>query len=77
MQLRNEDPELAKGATKALLDLYDVVTHDLPSSDLRYKICYSWVTFWISSFLFLFSFSFFQFLLFLFFLKDENFIDKS
>lgn len=34
-QTRNETPELAKGATKALFDFYDVVTHELLSSDLR------------------------------------------
>lgn len=34
-QIRNETPELAKGATKALFDFYDVVTHELLSSDLR------------------------------------------
>ncbi|XP_061360871.1 callose synthase 10 [Gastrolobium bilobum] len=32
--IRN-DPELAKGAAKAVFELYDVVTHDLVSSDLR------------------------------------------
>ncbi|KAK7350678.1 hypothetical protein VNO77_09549 [Canavalia gladiata] len=32
--IRN-DPELAKGAAKAVYELYDVVTHDLVSSDLR------------------------------------------
>ncbi|XP_024025005.1 callose synthase 10 isoform X1 [Morus notabilis] len=36
--LRNEDPELAKGAAKALFDLYEVVTHDLLSSDLREQL---------------------------------------
>lgn len=36
-QIRN-DPELAKGAAKAVYELYDVVTHDLVSSDLRYII---------------------------------------
>lgn len=36
-QIRN-DPELAKGAAKAVHDLYDVVTHELVSSDLRYMI---------------------------------------
>lgn len=35
-QIRNETPELAKGAAKAVYDLYEVVTHDLLSSDLRY-----------------------------------------
>lgn len=34
-QLRNEDPGLAKGAAKALFELYEVVTHDLLSSNLR------------------------------------------
>ncbi|CAK8541887.1 unnamed protein product [Lathyrus sativus] len=32
--IRN-DPTLAKGAAKAVYELYDVVTHDLVSSDLR------------------------------------------
>ncbi|KAK7302196.1 hypothetical protein RJT34_13078 [Clitoria ternatea] len=32
--IRN-DPELSKGAAKAVYELYDVVTHDLVSSDLR------------------------------------------
>ncbi|KAK8465763.1 hypothetical protein PHAVU_009G169400 [Phaseolus vulgaris] len=32
--IRN-DPELAKGAAKAIHDLYEVVTHELVSSDLR------------------------------------------
>ncbi|KAK7281994.1 hypothetical protein RIF29_10435 [Crotalaria pallida] len=32
--IRN-DPELAKGAANAMFELYDVVTHDLVSSDLR------------------------------------------
>ncbi|KAJ8752026.1 hypothetical protein K2173_001052 [Erythroxylum novogranatense] len=33
--IRDQTPELAKGAAKALYDLYEVVTHDLLSSDLR------------------------------------------
>lgn len=37
-QIRNEMPELARGAAKALFELYDVVTHELLSSDLRYLI---------------------------------------
>lgn len=36
--IRNETPELAKGATKALFDFYDVVTHELLSSDLREQL---------------------------------------
>jgi hypothetical protein len=36
-QTRN-DPALAKGAAKAVYELYDVVTHDLVSSDLRYMV---------------------------------------
>uniref|UniRef100_A0AAU6MUF6 1,3-beta-glucan synthase n=1 Tax=Paeonia lactiflora TaxID=35924 RepID=A0AAU6MUF6_PAELC len=36
--IRNETPELAKGAAKALFDLYEVVTHDLLSSDLREQL---------------------------------------
>lgn len=34
-QIRN-DPALKKGAAKAVYELYDIVTHDLVSSDLRY-----------------------------------------
>ncbi|GAU46341.1 hypothetical protein TSUD_402010 [Trifolium subterraneum] len=33
--LTRNDPALAKGAAKAVYELYDVVTHDLVSSDLR------------------------------------------
>lgn len=36
-QTRN-DPALAKGAANAVYELYDVVTHDLVSSDLRYIV---------------------------------------
>ncbi|KAK9995555.1 hypothetical protein SO802_020241 [Lithocarpus litseifolius] len=36
--LRNETPELARGAAKALYDLYEVVTHELLSSDLREQL---------------------------------------
>ncbi|KAL5544007.1 hypothetical protein UlMin_007791 [Ulmus minor] len=36
--LRNEDPGLAKGAVKAVFELYEVVTHDLLSSDLREQL---------------------------------------
>ncbi|XP_006351455.1 callose synthase 10 [Solanum tuberosum] len=36
--IRNETPELSKGAAKAMYDLYDVVTHDLLSSDLREQL---------------------------------------
>lgn len=36
--IRNETPDLAKGAAKALFDLYEVVTHDLLSSDLREQL---------------------------------------
>ncbi|XP_048137131.1 callose synthase 10 isoform X2 [Rhodamnia argentea] len=35
---RNETPELANGAAKAIYDLYEVVTHDLLSSDLREQL---------------------------------------
>ncbi|KAK4479931.1 hypothetical protein RD792_012983 [Penstemon davidsonii] len=35
---RDESPELAKGAAKAVYDLYDVVTHELLSSDLREQL---------------------------------------
>ncbi len=34
-QIRN-NPELARGAAKSVYDLYEVVTHELLSSDLRY-----------------------------------------
>lgn len=40
-QIRNETDVLAKGAAKAVFDLYEVVTHDLLSSDLRYVIYYA------------------------------------
>ncbi|KMS95415.1 hypothetical protein BVRB_008460 [Beta vulgaris subsp. vulgaris] len=36
--IRNETPELAKGAAKALYDFYEVVTHDLLSTELREQI---------------------------------------
>lgn len=36
--MRNETPELAKGAAKALYDLYDIVTHELLSPDLREQL---------------------------------------
>ncbi|KAG6633255.1 hypothetical protein I3843_12G034200 [Carya illinoinensis] len=36
--IRNEMPELARGAAKALFELYDVVTHELLSSDLREQL---------------------------------------
>lgn len=35
---KKENPELARGAAKALYDLYEVVTHELLSPDLRYMI---------------------------------------
>ncbi|XP_056174937.1 callose synthase 10 [Syzygium oleosum] len=35
---RNETPELARGAAKAIYELYEVVTHDLLSSDLREQL---------------------------------------
>lgn len=35
---RNETPELLRGAAKAVYDLYEVVTHDLLSSDLREQL---------------------------------------
>lgn len=40
-QIRNETDVLAKGAANAVFDLYEVVTHDLLSSDLRYDIYYA------------------------------------
>lgn len=36
VQIRNETPELAKGAAKALFDLYEVVSDELLSTDLRF-----------------------------------------
>ncbi|XP_073272361.1 callose synthase 10-like [Primulina huaijiensis] len=36
--MRNETPELAKGAAKALYVLYDIVTHELLSPDLREQL---------------------------------------
>ena len=36
MQIRDETPELAIGASKAAHELYDVVTHDFLTSNLRY-----------------------------------------
>ncbi|CAI9112991.1 OLC1v1013507C1 [Oldenlandia corymbosa var. corymbosa] len=36
--IRNETPELAKGAAKAIFDLYEVVTHELLSTDLREQL---------------------------------------
>lgn len=36
--LRNEDPELAKGAVKAVFELYEVVTHELLTADLREQL---------------------------------------
>ncbi|BFG32377.1 hypothetical protein CerSpe_186510 [Prunus speciosa] len=36
--IRNETDVLAKGAAKAVFDLYEVVTHDLLSSDLREQL---------------------------------------
>lgn len=35
IQTRDPTPELTKGAAKAVYDFYDVVTHELLSSDLR------------------------------------------
>lgn len=37
-QIMDETPELAKGAAKAVFELYHVVTHDLLSSELRYAV---------------------------------------
>ncbi|KAK4568877.1 hypothetical protein RGQ29_004339 [Quercus rubra] len=36
--LKKENPELARGAAKALYDLYEVVTHELLSPDLREQL---------------------------------------
>ncbi|XP_017251756.1 callose synthase 10 isoform X2 [Daucus carota subsp. sativus] len=36
--IRNETPELAKGAAKAVYDVYEVVTHELLSHDLREQL---------------------------------------
>ncbi|KAJ6805753.1 callose synthase 10-like [Iris pallida] len=33
--IRNETPELARGASKAVFELYDVITHELLTSNLR------------------------------------------
>ncbi|XP_008788670.2 callose synthase 10 isoform X2 [Phoenix dactylifera] len=33
--IRNETPDLAKGASRAMYDLYDVITHDLLTPNLR------------------------------------------
>ncbi|XP_038685506.1 callose synthase 10 isoform X2 [Tripterygium wilfordii] len=38
LMIRNETPELAKGAAKAVYELYEVVTHDLLSTDLREQL---------------------------------------
>lgn len=37
-QIWNETPERAKGAAQAVFELYEVVTHDLLSPDLRYMV---------------------------------------
>lgn len=37
-QMRDGTPERERGAAKAVYELYDVVTHELLSSDLRYMI---------------------------------------
>lgn len=39
-QIQNETPELANGAAKAVFAVYDAVTHDLLSSDLRCLFIY-------------------------------------
>ncbi|XP_071903645.1 callose synthase 10-like isoform X2 [Coffea arabica] len=36
--IRNRTPDLEKGAAKAIFDLYEVVTHELLSSDLREQL---------------------------------------
>ncbi|GKV00612.1 hypothetical protein SLEP1_g13279 [Rubroshorea leprosula] len=36
--IRNETPDLVRGAAKAVYDLYEVVTHDLLSPDLREQL---------------------------------------
>ncbi|EFH57733.1 hypothetical protein ARALYDRAFT_482666 [Arabidopsis lyrata subsp. lyrata] len=38
LKIRNETPDLAKGAAKAMFDFYEVVTHDLLSHDLREQL---------------------------------------
>lgn len=45
-QIRNESPELAKGAAKAIFELYEVVTHDLLSADLRYMVGFYFASNW-------------------------------
>lgn len=37
-QMRDGTPEREKGAAKAVNELYEVVTHELLSSELRYMI---------------------------------------
>ena len=37
-QIMDETPELAKGAAKAVFELYHVVNHSLLSSELRYGV---------------------------------------
>lgn len=39
-QIQNETPVLANGAAKAVYAVYEAVTHDLLSSDLRYLFIY-------------------------------------
>ena len=39
-QIQNESPVLANGAAKAVYAVYEAVTHDLLSSDLRYVYIY-------------------------------------
>ena len=45
-QLRNEHPGLAKGAVKFVFELYEVVTHDLLSPDLRFMIYFASFSTW-------------------------------
>lgn len=37
-QMRDETSARAKGAAEAVYELYEVVTHELLSSDLRYRL---------------------------------------
>ena len=48
-QIQNESPVLANGAAKAVYAVYEAVTHDLLSSDLRYLYIYLfWAGVWAS-----------------------------
>ena len=40
-QIRNETPELAIGAAESVREIYEVVTHHLLTSNLRYAVGYT------------------------------------